>query len=285
MTFSWDEWASRLAGAGTEDLSQVLTHVRLKGLPETRAEWANDPRTRDLLHLGLHLLYVNHIQGGPSMSAGALLFKSLSPGALETHAADVIEDPAYADSLDANRFKETWGNTQYYIEDLLAYLFRPKPYLDRIRQARAAMAEMVVGVKLGDFVRAAAAAELEECVSDPVLALQTLVQASLPWDQGIRAMDRRLEAEGLQLWADLYAAVLPAYGLHLREGVTWMDLAELFTTVTDGALLRRRIRGEHPRLSNQDDMLAGAILAMLPSLLKADVEGLQERLAMGPADI
>jgi hypothetical protein len=63
-----------------------------------------------------------------------------------------------------------------------------------------------------------------------------------------------------------------AYGLRLKPDVTWSDVALLFNAVVEGALLRARIYGKEATLSNGERVLAGAILAMLPSL----VEGLPD---------
>jgi hypothetical protein len=289
MTTEWDQWTSSLSGGDDEDLSSVLTHVRPGRMPSTRAEWANHPRTRDFCNLGLHLLYADHVDGRGGATAGVRLFRALTPTALQAHASVMIEDAEQAEALSVDRFSSTWMNLPAYTEDLLAYLFRPKPYLRRILRRilriRQAMAEMTAQMTFGELVRSAAAAELEETTRDPVIALQTLVQAALPADTGVRALNLRLEEQGLRLWAELYSAVFPAYGLTPRETVTWLDIAEMFSTMTEGALLRRRVRGEHPRLSNGDDMLAGLILAATSGLFDVQAADVEDLTAGAPANL
>lgn len=59
-----------------------------------------------------------------------------------------------------------------------------------------------------------------------------------------------------------------AYGLKLKPGFTWSDVALLFNAVVEGALVRARIYKVEAVLSNGERVLAGAILVMLPSLLE-----------------
>ena len=278
MTYTWQEWTDLLSGGPDEDLATVLSNVRPGRLPKTRAAWANHPTTRGFCMLGLHLLHTEQIEGN-RRDDGRRFFTSLSGQRLQTHAWDVLEDPADAERLSVDRFNETWMNAQAYTEDLLAYLYRPAPYMRRVRGMRQAMSGMTSKMSLGTMVRRAAAAELEEATNDPIIALQTLVETNYPAEPLVRTLHRRVEDEALRLWAEMYAELFPAYGLHLRPGIQWLDVARLFSTVVEGALVRRRVRGEHARLSNGDDMLAGAVLAMLPSLCGIDLDGLEERTA------
>ena len=56
------------------------------------------------------------------------------------------------------------------------------------------------------------------------------------------------------------------YGLELRPGYTWLDVAELFNAVADGARVRAKGVGSVAALSSGDNVVVGAIQAMLPGL-------------------
>jgi hypothetical protein len=279
MTITWREWTEYLSGGADEDLVPVLVNVRPGRLARTRVAWANYPETRDFCSLGLHLLYTEQIEGKRRSDDNGKLFNSLSGQNLQRHAWDVMEDATQAERLSVDRFGATWMNVQAYTEDLLAYLYRPAPYMRRVLAMRQTMAAMTTTMTLGTMVRAAAAAELEETTNDPIVALQTLVETALPSDARVRKLHRRVEEEAIHLWAELYAELFPAYGLQPRPGVQWLDVARLFSTVIEGALVGRRVRGEHVWLSSGDDMVAGAVLAMIPSLFGVDVDGLEDRAA------
>lgn len=282
MTITWQKWTEHLSGGEDEDLGPVLTNVRPGRLQKTRLAWANYPETRDFCNLGLHLLYTEQIEGKRRSDDSWKLFNSLSGQRLQTHAWDVMEDATQAERLSVDRFGATWMNAQAYTEDLLAYLYRPTPYIRRILDMRDAMAAMSTTMTLGAMVRAAATAELEETTNDPIIALQTLVETALPSDLRVRKLHQRVEDQALQLWAELYAELFPAYGLQPRPGIEWMDVARLFSTVVEGALVGRRVRGEHAPLSNGDNLVAGAVLAMIPSLFGVEPEGLEDRSVGAP---
>ncbi|GIF66456.1 hypothetical protein Ais01nite_44910 [Asanoa ishikariensis] len=237
MTITWREWTERLSGGDDEDLGAVLTNVRPGRLHKTRVAWANNPETRAFCDLGLHLLYTEQIEGKRRGDDGWKLFNSLSGQRLQTHAWDVMEDATQAERLSVDRFGATWMNAQAYTEDLLAYLYRPTPYVRRILDMRNTMAAMTTTMTLGSVLRAAAAAELEETTNDPIIALQTLVETARPSDPHVRKLHQREEEQALALWAELYEEHFPAYGLQLRPDVEWIDVARLFSTVLEGALV------------------------------------------------
>lgn len=119
---------------------------------------------------------------------------------------------------------------------------------------------------LGELIRAGVEVEMASSVEDPVVALQTFLEAALPHKPTIREAAARIESEMLRVWATLYEVLLTAYGVRLRPGVTYMDIAALFNTVIEGALLRTRSLGVAPRISTGEHILAAAIIKMLPGL-------------------
>lgn len=274
----WSSWEAHLAGDGPEDLAEAFTHVR-SGDPEI----ARDRRTRMFGDLALHLLYENTIEldrEGPVECVGSS-WPPIGGNALERHAAAVMSDPEAAAALTAARWSETWETRDAFMQDVLAYLFRPGPYVRRIRSVQSRLVGMMASrPPLGPFVREAVGLEIKSNLDDPVVALQTSVQAVFPSHADVRRYLHRLDGDPLRLWARLYAVVFPAYGLEPRTGRTWFDLAYLFTTVADGVLLRARSHGAPERLRDGVDVLSAVVLGMVPDLFgvaPANVENLPLR--------
>ncbi|CAL9348441.1 hypothetical protein ACH4NV_05450 [Streptomyces althioticus] len=262
--WTWDRWSSRWAGSPEEDLAAVFTRVRVSRTARTRAEWARDERTRAFCELGAYLLHQHHLKG--EATAERRLFRNLGGEELMRLAARLIPDQGLADSLDRQRWSDTWGHQEAYIEDLLAYIFRSGPTLRRILEAQQQLVGHAQSMPLGELIRAGVEVEMASSVEDPVVALQTFLEAALPHKPTIREAVARIESEMLRVWATLYEVLLTAYGVRLRPGVTYMDIAALFNTVIEGALLRTRSLGVAPRISTGEHILAAAIIKMLPGL-------------------
>jgi hypothetical protein len=260
----------RVAGDEHEDYSAVFTRVRLQRLPETQKAWANMPTTREFCKLGLHLLYRRHFHDH-NAAAGrhqAVLLPALSAEEMADHAQVVIRDQTEADRLSKQRWADTWSNQSNFLEDTIAFLFRPAPFVVRTGTCQRELGTMIAGgMRLGEFVRAGVEAEMASNLGDPLVALQTFVETALPGNAVIRRHAQRLDDTIIDLWAALYRRVFPAYGLRLRPGAGWHDLARTFTVVAHGELMRARLRpgNELDRLSNGDDVLSTVILGLLSS--------------------
>jgi hypothetical protein len=269
----WDTWERHAAGDASEDLAQVLHHVRPGDDEGVRAAWARDPRTRIFCDLALHLLYQSTI----AREDGRPIRCDQSPCAfangrdLERHASTVIREPALAATLTEHRWSETWPTRDEFMQDCFAYLFRPGPYLRRVRDVQSNLINMMKsGMALGALIREAVGLEIKSNLTDPLAALQTAVEAAFPKHPEIRQHLLRMDGSPLRLWARLYAVVFPAYGLDLRRGKSWFDVAYIYTTVADGALLRTRARDESELLSSGEDVLSAVILGMLPDLFQTE---------------
>jgi hypothetical protein len=79
----------------------------------------------------------------------------------------------------------------------------------------------------------------------------------------------------LSNWAEIYQQVAQRYGLALRPGYTWLDVAEMLNAVTDGARMRAKGMGSVAALSTGDNVVVGAIVAMLPTLFDNADAGLR----------
>ncbi|MFD4879000.1 hypothetical protein ACFWOB_37370 [Streptomyces sp. NPDC058420] len=284
--WKWNDWVAHWAGEEDEDLSLVFRQVRVQRTAKTQQHWARDPITRAFCDLGAYSLYEHHLAGGlrsadvPEMR----LFPNMGGEHLMKLAPKVIPDAWLADSLNRQRYADTWAHHDSYISDLIAYMFRSAPTLRRVKKMTAAFAQAANDLSLGELVRAAAEAEIESTLSDPIIALQTFFQAVLPRQPKIQEAVRRIEREMINEWANLYAVVLSGYGLTLRPGITAHDVAELFDTVIEGVLLRARSSGSVPETTIGQDVLTASILLMLPAMCDVPPEELDRRRLRQPLE-
>lgn len=283
-TWEWSAWVAHWSGGPDEDLSLVFRHVRRHRTAKTQIEWANDPRTRAFCDLGAYSLFQHHLSGGlPSADVPEMkLFDNLGGEHLMHVAAKTVPDPWLAGCLDKQRYSATWGHHHSYITDLIAYIFRSAPTLRRVTEMTANFAEAAHALPLGELVRVAAQAEIDSTLHDPIITLQTFLQAALPRQPEIQAAVNRIEQEMISEWARLYAVLLPGYGLDLSPGTTHQDVAELFDTVIEGVLLRARSLGKVPKTSNGQDMLTASILTMLPTLCGVTPQEIEQRTLQHP---
>jgi hypothetical protein len=252
----------------TEDLASTLRYIGTGKLATTRARLANSPETRDFLELGLALLRADLIDHtGPDFELGnrSRLFESVSRERIMALAKEW--DSESTRLLSDNMYRGRWMRKDYYTEDLIAYLFRLGPQQRHFNDMLTASSTLISEVSLGQLVRLLAAAEVDAMLADPLVNLQAIVQTALPKHPRVQEYCRAQYELLLPLWARLYERVATAYGLSLKSGRTWDDAALLFNSVVEGALVRARVEGAEPRLSDGEGVLAGAILAMLPSLV------------------
>jgi hypothetical protein len=252
-----------------EDLSSVLSNIGWGRLKVTRARLANTPETRDFLEIGLSLLHDDLLEHrGPDFDQGdrSRLFESLSRERILVRATEL--DPEERKLLTVNMFRHRWDRKDRYTEDLISYLFRLSLQRERLEKMRSAALAMLAQVSLKELVQLLAAAEVDMILVDPIFNLQTIIQAALPNHPRVREFSEALYEMLLTGWARLYERIAAAYDLQLKPGFTWSDIALLFNAVIEGALVRARINGTEAVLSNGERVLAGAILVMLPSLVK-----------------
>jgi hypothetical protein len=273
----WADWEARLESGRSEDFSQVFAHV----WPEApdRAEWTQDWRTRTFASLGLHLLHrktVGH-RGDRAIVRASEPCSANWGRDLEHYAARVIADRERAAVLTEQRWNETWSSPDDFLRDCSAYLFRPEPYVRRIHDVQKRLIEIMrTEPPLGAFIRDGVALEIKSLLADPLAALQTAVQATFPNHRDIRQYLERLDEDPIKRWASLYACIFPSYGLKLRPGTGWFDVAYIFTTVADGVLLRTRSHDRWERLTGGADVLSAVILGMLPDLFVVDRESVDD---------
>lgn len=259
-------------GAGDDgDLAVLLEHVGSDRRPAARTELARSADTRAFLDVGVELLVGDLLRhAGPDpdgASSAAVLFRGLSRQRIvEKGAAMRAEGRLPGTITSEGQFKDRWRYADRYTEDLLAYLFRLDLYREHVRGVWAALHTEYAHVSLGELIDAVSAAEVEHIAYHPVVALQSVVQRALPSHPRVRAHARVLYETLLPAWAELYEAGFGRYGLTLREGHTWLDLAELFNTVAEGTAQRILADRSRHLLSNGRGILAAAVRLMIPTL-------------------
>lgn len=247
-----------------EDLSEVLHHIALAAGAATRTRIANSAETRSFLELGLRLLREDLLQhAGPVLDGTdkSRLFDAVSRERILRLAADDTW------SLSVTMFRRRWNLKNHYTEDLIAYLFRLGPQRARLDAMDATANRLMTTASFNELVRTLAAAALDQARADPLSSLRMIFEVALPRHPRVQEYATAQQELLLPRWAALYERVALAYGLELVPGRTWRDVAMIFNTLLDGELVVAGRTGNPPRLSTGEDVLLGAILAMLPSLI------------------
>jgi hypothetical protein len=250
-----------------DDLSGVLSDIGLGMMASTRARLANSPETRQFLELGLALLRENLLgHTGPDFDNGkrSSLFESVSRERIMQVASG--SDNERVRMLSVNMFRHRWDRKDRYTEDLISYMFRLAPQKEHLDAMDAVSGQLITQMDIHDFIRTLAGHELTTMLDDPMAEVQAIVQNALPNHPRVREFCRAQLDNLLPRWAHLYEKVATAYGLNLRPGHTWLDVAIMFNAVIEGELAWTRVGGRRT-LSNGQDVLTSTILAMMPSLV------------------
>lgn len=254
-----------------EDLAPVLTRIGSGKRAPARRRLANDPDTRKFLELGLSLLmddWIRHTGPGFDQGFHSRLFESLSHERVLQRAIELY--PSHSRSLTPASFRNRWARNAHYIDDLVSFLFRPGPIHAHVDKMSGAAEDLISGEQpaFPDLIRRLTAAVSDAQATDPQFGLIAIIQAALPSHPKVREARLTQLRVTLPRWAELYQRIGTAYGLELLPGITWLDMAELFSLVTGGVLPRTRIYANEPTLSSEGSSFAGAIIAMLPALIR-----------------
>lgn len=258
---------------GSDDLTGVLQNVALDRLAVNRPRIANHPDTREFLEAGLQLLRDDFIgyQGGELDGVERCrLFESISLSRLLQR---IKEDDQHRDKplvLTQAKYRERWRHKSRFTEDLIAYLFRVAPQQSYMLQVNGAV-DMLIGTEsFAGLVRQLAQAELDMVLADPLFGLHAIVEVALPNHPRVQEFLRAQEHILLPAWAAVYERIGTSYQLTLAPRYSWLDVAVLFNSMINGILTTARSSGDKvPTLSNGDNVLTGAIFAMLPALFGA----------------
>ncbi|WP_344690752.1 hypothetical protein [Blastococcus jejuensis] len=253
-----------------EDLAVLLTHVGADRRPDQRAALARSVDTRAFLEAGLELLRVDLLEhSGPNHEQAApvsALFRGLSRHKLVTKAAELRDQGRLPGTTASDgQYRDRWRYSERYNEDLLAYLFRISPYRRHISGIWVALDSDLSGVSLGELIDAISSAEIDRTATDVFIALQSVLQRALPKHPKVVEYAAATYREILPMWAAVYEHIAARYGVTLRSDYTWLDVAEIFNTVVEGAASRVLVGGP-TQLSAGANVLGAAIRLMLPSL-------------------
>ncbi|WP_284748456.1 hypothetical protein [Amycolatopsis sp. RTGN1] len=253
----------------TDDLGPVLRDLAYGRLAQTRAKLANSPETREFLELGLQLLRDDLIgHTGPDFETGirSKLFESVSRERILQRAEEADRDRPNPKVLTVNMFRYRWERKDRYTEDLISYLFRPAPQGRHFAEMAATTHRLIPRASFAELVRTLADAEVRTVLEDPLVSLQSTVQSAMPNHPRVREFCQAHLDHLMPRWADLYVRITDAYGLRLKAGFTWLDVALMFNAVVEGELTWSRVAARSV-LSGGGTVVSTAILAILSSVL------------------
>jgi hypothetical protein len=254
-----------------DDLASVLSNVAADARPGTRVKIANSPETRAFLEIGLLLLRDDLLDHrGPDLldehDAGTRLFAGLSQARLVERSEREEQDDERPRVLTVGMFRDRWRYKSRYTEDLIAYLMRPALLEQNIGSLQQSMRALPADISFAELVRRMVDAVLDSTLNDPLWSLQTIVWVALPNHPRVQVYLKGRYEYWISQWALLYQQVGGRFGLELRPGYTWLDVAELFNAVADGARMRAKGVGSVAALSSGANVVVGAIHAMMPGL-------------------
>jgi hypothetical protein len=168
--------------------------------------------------------------------------------------------------LTVGMFRDRWRYKSRYTEDLIAYLMRSSSWDHTMAELRAAALALPQGTPFPELARFIAEAVMSATLRDPQWSLQTIVWVALPNHPRVQRYLKARYEQWIAAWAETYRELGKRYELQLRPGVTWLDVAEMFNAVADGARVRGMAMGAVASLSTGDNVVVGAIRAMMPSL-------------------
>jgi hypothetical protein len=256
----WRAWRRRLRG-DQEDLLGVLANLTL---PQRRTPEEVDQRVSRAAALCDAALFMLWLAGIAAPEAGRRLQQrevnliDLRPADVVTFvgslAANGVADEALS-GLTRREFDQCWHKEASFRKDLMTYLFRPEVYLERATQAQEDIRDLLVTMDgFSEFVIAAASLEVRSATSDPVVALGSLVAASLPRDTHIQRLVAAVNQRSRASWTALYGQALERYGKRLNDGLRVEDFTRMAAMLTEGALAHSR---SDPADVTSGDMIAG----------------------------
>jgi N-hydroxyarylamine O-acetyltransferase len=269
----WRDWRQRLRG-DQDELLDVLANLTM---PQKRTPEEVDQRVSRAEALCDAALFMLWLAGIGSPEAGRRL-QQREVNLIDLRPADVV---TFVGSLTANgvvdealsgltrrEFDQCWHTEASFRMDLMAYLFRPEVYLERAFQAQEDVRDLMLSMDdFSEFVEAAAAREVRSATSDPVVALGSLVGASLPRDTHIQRLVAAVNRQSRASWTALYQEALERYGKRLNDGLKVEDFTRMAAMLTEGALAHSR---SDPADVTSADMLAGVQLIVNAFIARTD---------------
>jgi AcrR family transcriptional regulator len=238
----------------------------------------HDATARQFLDAAVRLIDA-YLDDGPRDQQPARLRSIRFPAALDwLRTEDVIRFAGESGETGLSRkaFFNRWPTREEFLPDALVYALVydqvPEPPNERARQMPAAAA---AAAPFSDAVASIADGLLDSLRRHPRSYLTLHIGPLLPqhpqlWEALLPAM-----RQGVQVWADGYAALMADLGLVLRPGWTPQRLSLALQAALDGFLLRSRIQPEDYPESRWEGagLFADTVVAILLGVLDVDRSG------------
>jgi AcrR family transcriptional regulator len=225
-----------------DDLSHVLKRLVGgvgAGTAEERRRLANSALTREYLEAGFRLLARECMpsgDGGPDRSAApvaSVLFDLLS---VDRVMAEV--DRAAGRKADEKSFHERWRRRDDYVDDALSYALWVKHWWPQAIAAERAAA-VLAGTR--DVAQAAHEASYQDLVtglSNPATRISLVTAAVADRHPQLKESLGEVYQVSRERWLPVYERTLVEHGVALRPGIGVRDIADIFTALSDGLVLR-----------------------------------------------
>jgi hypothetical protein len=206
---------------------------------EARKRLANDEATKLMLEAALRLMArefepetveTNVSQEGDHTSA---FFSWLSY-------AKVAEEAQREGNewINPSKIRDRWPFSDAFIEDLLSYSLWEKHWRVNIEAAETSAEELASASDLAAAIHAASYRETKTVLSHsnfPVSLVMTAIGERYPFLR--EAMGKSYDLLHRQ-WVPIYRELFHAYGLTLRPGVTFEELADILSALSEGIAIR-----------------------------------------------
>lgn len=253
-------WRQRLRGE-PDDLLTVFEHLTLPKKPTPESVNSRVARAAALCDAALFMLWLAGIaprQVGRRLQQRQVNLIDLRPADIVTFVGSLAANGVYDEDLaevTRREFDQCWHVESHFRQDLMAYLFRPDVYLERAYRSQEDIRELMEQVDdFTQFIVSAASKEVNSASSDPVVALGSLVAASLPRDEHVQDLMATVNEMSHYSWTRLYNEALTRYSQRLNEGLVTEDFTRMAAMLTEGALAHAR---SNPSGLTSTDMLAG----------------------------
>lgn len=282
----WKAWRQRLKG----DQDELVAVFENLTLPKKRTPEEVDRRVSRAAALCDAALYMLWLGGIAPRNAGGRLKQDqvnlidLSPGEIVTFVgslmANGVADEEFTE-LTRREFDQCWHEGRDFRRDLIAYLFRPEVYIERAQQAQEDIRDLFESIDdFPDLVIAAASREVRSAGSDPLVALGSLVAASLPRDDHVQRLVAVINQQSRASWTALYSDALGRYGRRLRDGLKAEDFTRMAAMLTEGALAHARYDSAEVTSADMTagvQLLVNAFVARTETVTTANVTMADER--------
>ncbi|WP_231330843.1 TetR/AcrR family transcriptional regulator [Actinomadura graeca] len=266
-----------------DDLSLILKRLTgvadAPGAPaEDRRRLANHPLTKDYLEAGFRLLVHacepgdREGKGGGSPSS-SMFFDFLT-------AERIIEETAKGSERDVaeDSFHDRWLDRDAYVSDVLAYSLWIKNWLPHTVAADKARAVIANATDLADAAHEACYQDQVAGLHNPALRLAFIAAVIAEHHPELKESLSAVYQSTQEKWIPIYRQIFLRHSLRLRPDVSIRDIADIFTALSDGFILRMHSDSagrfiDHDRRST---MLGKAIMAVvLGSVAEGEGEDLE----------